>query len=72
SPSLKLSPRISSATTNDNSNSNSTNLQLAPSQQQQQQQQQHYYPFPLRRPSSRRSNLSGLNLINLKYALRKQ
>ncbi|CAF5151604.1 unnamed protein product, partial [Rotaria socialis] len=71
SPSLKLSPRISSATTNDNSNSNSTNLQLAPSQQQQ-QQQQHYYPFPLRRPSSRRSNLSGLNLINLKYALRKQ
>ncbi|CAM4801967.1 unnamed protein product [Rotaria magnacalcarata] len=73
SPSLKSSPRTSSAITNDNSNSNSTNLQLAPSQQQQQQQQQqHYYPFPLRRPSSRRSNLSGLNLINLKYALRKQ
>jgi microtubule-associated serine/threonine kinase len=80
SPSLKSSPRTSSATTttdNNNlqntNNSNSTNLQLTPSQSQQQpQQQQHYFPFPLRRPSSRRSNLSGLNLINLKYALRKQ
>ncbi|CAF2768927.1 unnamed protein product [Rotaria sp. Silwood2] len=80
SPSLKSSPRTSSATTNDNNNShnnntnnnnhtNSTNLQSTSSQQQ---QQQHFYPFPLRRPSSRRSNLSGLNLINLKYALRKQ
>lgn len=72
SPPLKSSPRTSSANTGDsNNNSNSANLQLTPSQQQQ-QQQQHFYPFPLRRPSSRRSNLSGLNLINLKYALRKQ
>ncbi|CAF1411772.1 unnamed protein product [Adineta steineri] len=78
SPSLKSSPRTSSATTSggadnnnnsQNNNSNSTNVQLTPSQNQ---QQQHYFPFPLRRPSSRRSNLSGLNLINLKYALRKQ
>ncbi|CAF4793352.1 unnamed protein product [Rotaria sp. Silwood1] len=75
SPSLKSSPRTSSATTNDNNNNNSqnnnhinsTNLPSTPLQQQ-----QHFYPFPLRRPSSRRSNLSGLNLINLKYALRKQ
>ena len=77
SPSPKLSPRILPATTNDNNNNNhhhhnssSTNVPLTPSQTQ--QQQQHYFPFSLRRPSSRRSNLSGLNLINLKYALRKQ
>ncbi len=74
SPSLKSSPRTSSATTSENpnlhhNNPNSANIPLTPSQTQ---QQQHFFPFPLRRPSSRRSNLSGLNLINLKYALRKQ
>jgi hypothetical protein len=73
SPSLKSSPRTTSENPNshnNNNNTNSTNLPLTPSQTQ--QQQQHYFPFPLRRPSSRRSNFSGLNLINLKYALRKQ
>jgi microtubule-associated serine/threonine kinase len=73
SPSLKSSPRISSTTTTDHSNphhnqSNSTNLPLTSSQTQ----PQHYFPFPLRRPRSRRSILSGLNIMNLKYALRKQ
>ncbi|CAF0807085.1 unnamed protein product [Adineta ricciae] len=74
SPSLKSSPRTSSSTTNEQNNSqtnqsNPTNHQLTPSQSQ---QTQHFFPYPLRRPSSRRSNLSSLNLINLKHVLRKQ
>jgi len=64
SPSQKSSPRTSSANTNDPNRPHSSSTPSS--------QAQHYFPYPLRRPSSRRSNLSGLNLINLKYALRKQ
>ncbi|CAF0759814.1 unnamed protein product [Didymodactylos carnosus] len=47
------------------------NSTLSPTPPSQQQYSTHF-PFPLRRPSTKRSNLSSLNLINLKYALRKQ